>query len=141
MANTKTKTGKKTTPAKNKASSPFKTRPIDNEEEGQLALDVYQTKTHIIIIAPIAGVTLSNIKVSITEDVLSIKGNREKQENIQNQDYYTQECFWGDFSRTIVLPSAVDSSKINATFKNAILKITIPKTEQTKTKVVRIQSE
>jgi len=124
------------------ARQTFTKKPLSEEiPEGQLALDVYQTKTHIVVVAPIAGVKLSDIKVSITEDVLSIKGKRQLDFDIPEEDYFTQECFWGDFSRTIVLPSAVDSTKINASFKDAILKITIPKTERTKTKVVRIKAE
>lgn len=120
----------------------FTSKPIDEENvEGQLALDVYQTKTHIVVVAPIAGVKMSDIKVTMTEDVLNIKGKRQLEFDIPEEDYYTQECFWGDFSRSIVLPSAVDPSKINASFKDAVLKITIPKTERTKTKVVRIKAE
>lgn len=120
----------------------FTSQAIGEENvEGQLALDVYQTKTHIVVLAPIAGVKMSDIKVTVTEDVLSIKGKRQLEFNIPEEDYFTQECFWGDFSRSIVLPSAVDPSKINASFKDAVLKVTIPKTERTKTKVVRIKAE
>ena len=115
----------------------------DREEhtEGQLALDIYQTQSHIVVVAPIAGVKLSDINVSVTEDVLTIKGKRYLEFDIPDEDYFSQECFWGDFSRSIVLPAAVDSTKIDASFKDAVLKITIPKTERTKTKVVRIKSE
>lgn len=124
------------------AKKSFKSKPLSEESiEGQLALDVYQTKTHIVVVAPIAGVKMADIKVSITEDVLSIKGKRQLEFDIPDHDYFTQECFWGDFSRSIVLPAAVDPNKINASFKDAVLKITIPKTERTKTKVVRIKAE
>ena len=61
--------------------------------------------------------------------------------DIPEEDYFTQECFWGDFSRSIVLPAAVDTTKISASFKDAVLKITIPRTERSKTKVVRIKPE
>ncbi|MBU0667709.1 Hsp20/alpha crystallin family protein [Patescibacteria group bacterium] len=113
----------------------------EEKPEGQLALDVYQTKTHIVIVAPIAGVKLSDINVSVTEDVLLIKGKRSLDFAVPDEDYFTQECFWGDFSRSIVLPAAVDASKISASFKDAVLKISIPKTERTKTKIVRINEE
>lgn len=109
--------------------------------EGQLALDIYQTPTHIVIVAPIAGVKMPDIDVSITEDVLTIKGKRYLEFDIPDEDYFTQECFWGDFSRSIVLPASVDASKISASFKDAVLKITIPKAEKVKTKIVRIKSE
>ena len=114
-----------------------------NEEsvEGQLALDIYQTPTHIVIVAPIAGVQMNDINVAVTEDVLTIKGKRYLEFDIPEEDYFTQECFWGDFSRSIVLPAAVDTTKITASFKDAVLKITIPRTENNKTKIVRIKQE
>lgn len=114
---------------------------LQEQSEGQLALDIYQTPRHIVIVAPIAGIKMDDVTVTITEDVLTIKGKRRLEFDIPEEDYFTQECFWGNFSRSIVLPTAVDSTKINAGFKDCILKITIPKTEATKTKVVRIKSE
>jgi|WetSurMetagenome_2_1015567.scaffolds.fasta_scaffold100610_2 HSP20 family protein len=115
----------------------------DSEEhtDGQLALDIYQTPANIVIVAPIAGVKMSDIDVSITEDVLTIKGKRYLEFDIPDEDYFTQECFWGDFSRSIVLPTSVDASRISASFKDAVLKISIPKVEKVKTKIVRIKSE
>ena len=109
--------------------------------EGQLALDVYQTPTEIVILAPIAGVKMNDISVTVTEDVLTIKGKRYLEFNIPDEDYLTQECFWGDFSRSIVLPSSADTSKINAGMKDAVLKISIPRTERTKTRLIRIKTE
>jgi HSP20 family protein len=109
--------------------------------EGQLALDVYQTPTEIVITAPIAGVKMADINVTVTEDVLTIKGKRCLEFNIPDEDYLTQECFWGDFSRSIVLPSSADTTKINASMKDAVLKITIPRTERTKTRLIRIKTE
>lgn len=111
-----------------------------NNQEGQLALDVYQTPSEIIVVAPIAGVKLSDIFVSVTEDILTIKGKRYLEFDIPEEDYLTEECFWGDFSRSIVLPTSVDSTKITASFKDAVLKISIPRTERTKTKIIRIKT-
>ena len=113
----------------------------EESTEGQLALDIYQTPKDIVIVAPIAGVKLSDLNLSVTEDVLTIKGKRYLEFDIPEEDYFTQECFWGDFSRSIVLPAAVDTTKINAGFKDAVLKITIPRTERSKTKIVRIKTE
>jgi len=113
----------------------------DENTEGQLALDIYQTSSDIVIVAPIAGVKLTDINVAVTEDVLTIKGKRYLEFDVPDEDYFTQECFWGDFSRSIVLPAAVDTTRISATFKDAVLKITIPKTEKTKTRIVRIKTE
>jgi HSP20 family protein len=118
-----------------------KQRETEEKSVGQLALDIYQTPTHIHIVAPIAGVRLSDITVSITEDVLTINGKRNLDFDVPEQDYFSQECFWGDFSRSVVLPAAVDTTKINASFKDAVLRVSIPKTEQNKTKIVRIKAE
>ena len=124
--------------------SPVTTAPISQEEEiveGQLALDVYQTSNEIVILAPIAGVKMNDISVTVTEDVLTIKGKRYLEFNIPDEDYLTQECFWGDFSRSIVLPSSADTTKISAGMKDAVLKISIPRTERTKTRLIRIKTE
>lgn len=110
---------------------------------GQLSVDVYQTEAHIVIIAPIAGTPGENISISITEDVLTIKGQREipTKDAIRQEDFYIQECFWGNFSRSIVLPAAVDTTRVEAHFKNNVLTVIIPKTELVKTRVIRIKEE
>lgn len=120
--------------------SKIKSTKIQDTTEGQLALDIYQTEKDIVVVAPIAGIKMDDITVTITEDVLTIKGKRKLSSKIQEENYFTQECFWGNFSRSIVLPSAIDSTKINASFKDCILTITIPRTEATKTKIVKIKS-
>jgi HSP20 family protein len=87
-------------------------------------------------------VKLSDINLSITEDVLTLSGKRNLEFQISTDDYLIQECFWGDFSRAIVLPDNIDQTRITASFKDGILKITIPKTSnKNKTKLIRIKSE
>jgi HSP20 family protein len=113
----------------------------DEKESGQLSLDVYETPTELVIVAPVAGVRMQDINVSVTEDILTISGERHLEFTIPDDDYLIQECFWGNFSRSIVLPSTVDPSKVNAAYKNGILKITLPRTEKTKTKLIKIKSE
>ena len=111
-----------------------------DDEEGQLALDVYQTKDNIVILAPIAGVKLDDMTVQVADDVLTIKGRRHLATTVNTENYFTQECFWGDFSRSIVLPASVDSNKISAHFKDGVLKIEIPKIEKVRSKVIRIKT-
>ncbi|MFC1655695.1 Hsp20/alpha crystallin family protein [Patescibacteria group bacterium] len=111
-----------------------------DDVEGQLALDVYQTKDNIVILAPIAGVTLDDMSVSVSDDVLTIKGKRSLCTTVSDEDYFTQECFWGDFSRSIVLPASVDTDKIGASFKDGVLTIKIPKIEKVRSKVIRIKT-
>lgn len=113
------------------------------EQEGQLSVDVYQTDTDIVIVAPVAGTDPNDLDLTITEDVITIKGRRELPTTDKtNQDnYYTQECFWGNFSRSIVLPSEVDTSRVDARFKHNILTIRIPKIERIKTRNITIQHD
>ena len=111
-----------------------------NKEHGQLSIDIYETASQLLIVAPIAGVTLEEINVSVTEDVLTIKGERKFDQKIADDNLVIQECFWGEFSRSIVLPTNVDSTKIQASFKNSILTISMPRSERTRTKVVKIKT-
>ncbi len=108
--------------------------------EGQLALDVYQTDKNIVILAPVAGVKLEDMNVEVTDDVLTIKGHRQYEHTVKEENYFTQECFWGDFSRSIVLPASVDSNKISASFNDGVLKIEIPKIEKARSKVIKIKT-
>lgn len=111
------------------------------KEVGQLSLDIFQTAKEIVILAPIAGVTKENITLTLTEDVLVIKGTRESMEDVPEENYYTRECFWGDFARSIVLPLEADSKNITASFEKNVLEIRIPKTEREQTKVIKIKAE
>jgi HSP20 family protein len=112
----------------------------DDAFEGQLALDVYQTKTDIVILAPIAGVKLEDMSVEVTDDVLTVKGHRQYEKTVEKDAYFTQECFWGDFSRSIVLPASVDTNKIGASFNDGVLKIEIPKIEKVRSKSIKIKA-
>lgn len=114
-----------------------------DEEEGQLSVDVYQTPTEMIIIAPVAGTPPSDININITDDVITIKGFREipNKESIKTNDPYMKECFWGKFSRSVLLPGSVDASRAEARFKNNILTIRIPKTERVRTRLIQIREE
>ena len=120
----------------------MKKPPIGNydEPEGQLALDIYQTEHEIVILAPVAGVELADVNLTVTDEVLTIKGKRHSLESIPDEEYLTRECFWGDFSRSIILPASAEADKISASFKNGILRITIPKTEKAHTKIIRIKT-
>lgn len=110
------------------------------KEVGQLSVDIYRTDKELVIIAPIAGVSKDDVKLSITDDVLVIKGERPSHENIPEENYYTQECFWGNFSRAIVLPQEADTKNISASFENNVLEIRIPKQDVEQTKIIKIQA-
>ncbi len=115
---------------------------FDGEQfDGQLAVDVYQTETAIIIKSPIAGVEADDIDVSVNRDVVTIRGRRRQQETVSKQDYLFQECYWGGFSRSIILPTEVAVDNVVAEMKNGILTITLPKTKTTAVRVVRVQQK
>ncbi len=105
--------------------------------KGQVAVDIYEQDNYYIIKAPIAGVRLSDLDLEISDNVITIRGMRQQTDNIPGNQYYLQECFWGEFSRSVTLPTSIDPKKVKATFnKECILKILIPKEE--KVKIVRI---
>ncbi|HSI20844.1 MAG TPA: Hsp20/alpha crystallin family protein [Verrucomicrobiae bacterium] len=109
------------------------------EMEGQLAIDVYQTPDNIVIKAPIAGVRQEDLEVSITDEQVSIKGERHDHQNETVEGYLVQECYWGSFSRTYQLPIAVDSDKAQARLVDGILTISIPKAAKARTHTISVQ--
>lgn len=109
--------------------------------EGQLAIDVYQTEDEVVLTAPIAGVDKDDLEISITDEVVNVKGERRQQQETVKENFYTQECYWGAFSRSYILPVPVDATKAEALMKNGILTIKIPKLEKSKTKTIDIKVE
>ena len=120
---------------------PAKEKNFLSETEGQLVLDVYQDEDNIIVKSTLAGVKPEDVEISITNDMLSIKGVREKEEEIRDDAYYYQECYWGAFARSVILPTEVDAESIKASIKNGILTITLPKLSKIKTKTISVTGE
>jgi HSP20 family protein len=110
-----------------------------DDAEGQLTIDVYQTDTEIVIKSTIAGVKPEDLDVSISNDMITIKGDRKNEEMVEDNAYYYRECYWGSFSRSVVLPMDVLADKIDATLKNGILTIRLPKADITKTKKIQVR--
>ena len=108
-------------------------------EEGQLTIDVYQNPSDIVIKSTIAGVSPEDIDISITNDMVTIRGKRTKDEKIEAENYYYQELYWGAFSRSVILPVEVEADKAKATIKNGILTIKLPKSEKIKTKKIQVK--
>lgn len=96
------------------------------EPEGQLVVDVFQTEKELFIQAPIAGVKAEDLDIEIEKDVLTIRGER-KNPTIDGADYFVKECYWGKFSRQIILPVEIDPNRVEAFLKEGILTITMPK--------------
>ncbi len=114
---------------------------VFEEVEGSLMVDVYQTPTSIIIESAVAGVNPEDLDISITSDSISIRGKREKVEKVDEKDYLYQECYWGRFSRSIILPEEIDPDKAQASLKNGVLKIVLPKVNRQKAKKLKIKFE
>ncbi len=109
------------------------------EAEGQLAVDVYQTKENVVIKAPIAGVSVDDIDIEVAEDVVTIRGERKEEAEVDREHYYVQECYWGSFSRSVILPTSTVAEKAAASLKDGVLTITIPKVAQDKVKKIKVK--
>lgn len=114
---------------------------IIEESEGQLTIDVYQTPDDIYVESTIAGVEPENLDIDITNESVTIKGERRKEEVIADEDYLHQECYWGKFSRSVILPQEIDPDKAHAEFKNGILRIKLPKLNRGRVKKLKIKAE
>jgi len=112
-----------------------------SDYEGQLAIDVFQTDENVVVKAPIAGVKPEDLDVSVTDGVLTIKGQRTQEEKIRDENYFAQECYWGAFARSFTLPTGLDPENTAASLKNGVLTIKIPKEEKSKTRSIKIETE
>ncbi len=109
---------------------------ITKDYEGQLSVDVYHTEKEIVVRSTMAGVKPGDLNIVVNNDLLTIRGKREAEPGINPSDYLYRECYWGGFSRTLVLPQDVKTEKIKATLKNGLLTIVLPKAlESAKIKV------
>lgn len=109
------------------------------EPEGQLAVDVFQTEKYIVIQSAIAGIKSEDLDINVSNDVVFISGKRERNFEEKEINYFYKECYWGKFSREVILPVECDTSKIEATLKNGILTIKIPKAEKEKLNKIAIK--
>ncbi len=113
---------------------------LGEELEGQLAVDVYQTKESVVIKAPIAGVKAEDIDVSVSEDVVTLRGERKEETEVSRENYYVQECYWGSFSRSVILPTSTVAEKAVASLKDGVLTLTIPKVAVEKVKKIKVSA-
>jgi len=107
--------------------------------EGQLVVDVYETDKELIIQSAIAGIKNEQINVSLENDVLIIRGERENPNKDKDKRYFLKECYWGPFSKEIILPREIDTSKIDAKVKEGILTVRMPKIEREKNKKIEVE--
>lgn len=129
-----------TTPDKTPAKTGPNGEPWYDEEpeEGQLTIDLYQTPTEIIIKSMVAGVKPEDLDIAITRDMVTIKGKRETERFVKEEDYFHRELYWGSFSRTIMLPAEIEVEEAEAVEKHGLLILRLPKIDknrQTRLKV------
>lgn len=108
------------------------------QQGGQIAVDIFEHDGYFVVRAPIAGVKLNDLDIEVDGKTLTISGKRQESDEIDQEEYFLKECFWGHFSRSISLPIVIDPKKVKATFsKDGILKVYVPKAEE-KVKIVRV---
>lgn len=110
------------------------------EEEGQLSVDVYQTQTEIIVQAMVAGVRPEDLDVSITREMVTIKGKRHAPTTVRPEDYVYQELYWGSFTRSITLPQEVEVEEAEATESHGLLMIKLPKIDKERSTRLKIKT-
>lgn len=112
----------------------------EEEAEGQLTVDVYQTPTDIVVQTMVAGVRPEDLTLSITRDMITIRGKREETKSINDENYFIRELYWGTFSRTILLPEEVDIDGAEAMEKHGLLIVKLPKIDKQKQTNLRVKS-
>ena len=113
----------------------------DSEDDfpGQLAVDVYETDEQLVVKARTAGVNKEDLDVSISDGILTISGTLSSGDDSAATNWHIQECYWGEFSRTLALPVAVKEDEVAAVLKDGVLSITFAKVKQEQAKKITIQ--
>jgi len=105
------------------------------------SLDLLETKNEFVIKAEVPGMTPKDIDISLAEGILTIRGEKKQEKEEKEENYHFVERGYGSFNRSIRLPGEVQSNKIKAAYKDGILRVTLPKTEETKKKEIKIKVE
>lgn len=112
----------------------------EEETDAELTCDVYQTASDIVIQTMVAGVQPDNLSITITRDMVIIRGKREENRSINSDNYFVQELYWGGFSRTISLPEEIDPEEAEAIEKHGLLIIKLPKVDKNKETKLKVKS-
>ncbi len=112
----------------------------EENEEAELTVDVYQTASDIVIQTMVAGVKPEDLELTIARDMVTIRGKRGENRNIDEENYFTKELYWGKFSRTILLPQEIEPEEVEAVEKHGLLTIKLQKVDKEKKNVVRVKS-
>ncbi len=112
----------------------------EEQQDGELPIDMYQTPDAIVIRALVAGVSPEDLDIAITRDMVTLKGQREETQEAPDEDYYHRELFWGSFSRTILLPEEIIIDEAEAKEKHGLLEITLPKLDKERSARLTVKS-
>ncbi len=112
----------------------------EENDEAELAVDVFQTNTEIVVQTFVAGVKTDDLNLSIARDMITIKGKREESRSIDDDNYFTKELYWGKFSRTILLPQEIEPDEAEATEKHGLLTIKLQKVDKGKKNSIKVKS-
>lgn len=121
------------------ASTPIVSdEPAEDDFPGQLAVDVYETEDRLVVKARTAGVNKDELDVSISDGILTISGTLSSGDDAEATNWHIQECYWGEFSRTLALPVAVKEDEVEAVLKDGVLTITFSKVKQEQAKKIQV---
>lgn len=110
------------------------------DQDAELTVDVYQTADMIVVKAMIAGVRPEDLDVSITRDMVTIRGTREEERVARDEDYFARELYWGSFSRTITLPEEIDVDEAEAVEKHGLLILKLPKLDKRRQSKLKVRT-
>lgn len=109
------------------------------EDEGELTVDIYDAGDAIVVQSTVAGVKPEDLDISITDDTVTVKGRRVAPEGVDQASYYYKELFWGNFSRSIILPEEVEDEESEATLKHGLLTVRLPKRRRGNTQSIKVK--
>jgi HSP20 family protein len=110
----------------------------EDDFPGQLAVDVYETAETLVVKARTAGVNKEDLDVSISDGILTVSGTLSSGDDTDATNWHIQECYWGEFSRTVALPVPVKEDEAQASLKDGVLSITFPKVQQEQAKKIQV---
>jgi len=130
-------TGRRITPQRDNEE---KENITEEEIDAELTVDLYQTPSDIVVQTMVAGVQPDNLTITITRDMITIRGKREENKSIDKDNLFVQELYWGSFSRTISLPEEVDPEEAEAVEKHGLLIIKLPKLDKNRETKLKVKS-
>lgn len=114
--------------------------PASPDDEGELTVDVYQTPDAIIVQSMVAGVKPDDLEIAITREMVTIRGSRHDVREVEENDYFYKELYWGTFSRTVLLPQEVEPEEAEASERHGLLTIHLPKINREKIQKLKVRS-